>query len=188
MRAMAIADAPTPLPVRASHAERERAARLLRASTIDGRISTDTFIERIERALGARSLSELDHLVADVRTPGPLRRAALGAVRWVSELTAEVQAAWRAPRAPRAPQLALPAAGEVTIGRSPDCHCQLGDPGVSRRHAQIHRDGDLWVLRDLGSRNGTWLNGVRVTGAVEVRPGDDVNLGGVRLRAALRAR
>jgi FHA domain/Domain of unknown function (DUF1707) len=182
---MAIADAPTPLPVRASDAERERAARLLRAGTVDGRISPDTFVERIERALGARSRSELDHLVADVRAPGPVRRGALRATAWVSELTADLEAAWRAPRVPG---LALPVAGEVTIGRSPDCDCLLGDPSVSRHHARLCRDGDLWVLRDLGSRNGTWLNGVRVTGAVDVRPGDDVNLGGVRFRAALRAR
>jgi hypothetical protein len=183
---MAIADAPTPLPGRASDADRARVARLLRAGTVDGRISTDTFIDRVERALGARHHSELEHLVADVRTPGPVRRAALRATTWLSSLTADLESAWRAPRIPR---LALPMDEHpITVGRSPDCDCLLGDPSVSRRHAELARDGDLWVLRDLGSRNGTWLNGVRVTGAAEVRPGDTVTLGGVRFRAALRAR
>jgi hypothetical protein len=183
---MATADAPTPLPVRASEADRERAARLLRAGTADGRISTDTFIERIERALGARNRSELDHLVADVRPPGPLRRRALGAVTWISSLRADVEAAWRAPRVP---QLALPQSGAaITIGRSPECECQLDEPSVSRHHAELRREGDRWLLRDLGSRNGTRVNGMRVTDEVEVRPGDHISLGGVRFRAAARAR
>jgi FHA domain-containing protein/uncharacterized protein DUF1707 len=183
---MALADAPTPLPGRASDADRDRVASLLRAGTVDGRISTDTFIDRIERALGARSRNELDHLVADVRTPGPLRRAALRSVTWLSSLTADLQAAWREPRVP---PLALPRAGvAVTIGRSPACDCQLAEPSVSRRHAQLRADGERWLLTDLGSRNGTRVNGVRVTGEVEVRPGDTISLAGVRFRAAVRAR
>jgi hypothetical protein len=183
--AMAIADAPTPLPRRATEAERERVARLLRAGTVDGRISTDTFIERIERVLGARNRTELDSIIADVQTPGPLRRGAISAVRWMAELTAELQAAWYAPRVPR---LALPANGQMTIGRAPGCDCQLSDPTVSRKHAQLLHDGDRWLLRDLGSRNGTRLNGMRVSGEIEVRPGDYIGLGDVRLRAALRGR
>jgi FHA domain/DUF1707 SHOCT-like domain len=183
---MATADAPTPLPLRASEADRERAARLLRAGTADGRISTDTFIERIEWALGARNRSELDHLVSDVQAPGPLRRRALRAVTWFSSLKADVEAAWSAPRVPH---LALPQGGApITIGRSPDCACQLDEPSVSRRHAELRRDGDRWLLRDLGSRNGTRVNGIRVTDEAEVRPGDNISLAGVRFRAAARAR
>ena len=61
----------------------------------------------------------------------------------------------------------------------------LAEDLVSRRHAALSRDGERWVLRDLGSTNGTRVNGVRVVEDVEVRPGDRVNLGGVvyRLRA-----
>jgi serine phosphatase RsbU (regulator of sigma subunit)/pSer/pThr/pTyr-binding forkhead associated (FHA) protein len=54
-------------------------------------------------------------------------------------------------------------ADEVTIGRHPDCEISVMDSGrVSRRHAKIIRDGTVYFLQDLGSRNGTFLNGKRV--------------------------
>jgi pSer/pThr/pTyr-binding forkhead associated (FHA) protein len=62
----------------------------------------------------------------------------------------------------------------------------LPESYVSRRHAELWRDGERWLLRDLGSSNGTRVNGVRVTEDVEVRPGDRVSLGGAAYR--LRAR
>jgi hypothetical protein len=181
---MATADAPTPIPGRASDADRERFIELLQAHSIEGRLSTDTFARRLEGVLGARSVAELDALVADVRPAGRVRGASLQAVAWISTLVADLQAAWRGPRMP---VLALPSKS-MSIGRSPDCDCLLSEPSVSRHHAQLRRDGERWLLRDLGSRNGTRLNGARVTEEVEVRPGDQISLGGVRFRAALRAR
>ena len=74
---MATADAPTPIPGRASDADRRRIARLLQERSTEGRLSSDTFAARVERALTARSRAELDDLVADVRQPGPLRRVAI---------------------------------------------------------------------------------------------------------------
>lgn len=57
----------------------------------------------------------------------------------------------------------------------------LDDDTVSRRHAELRvRDG-RWMVRDLGSINGTWLNGRRV-GDAEVRPGDELRLGDAVLR------
>jgi pSer/pThr/pTyr-binding forkhead associated (FHA) protein len=56
---------------------------------------------------------------------------------------------------------------------------------ASRRHAEIWRDGGRWFLRDLGSRNGTRLNGMRVAGRVEIRAGDRVSLGGRDVPAEL---
>ncbi len=50
----------------------------------------------------------------------------------------------------------------VTIGRMPDCTVPLADPNVSRHHAEIRRDGDRVFLIDLGSTNGTRVNGVPV--------------------------
>jgi hypothetical protein len=50
----------------------------------------------------------------------------------------------------------------VTIGRMPDCTVPLADPNVSRRHAEVRRDGDRVFLVDLGSTNGTRVNGVPV--------------------------
>jgi hypothetical protein len=178
---MATADAPTPLPGRASDADRRKIARLLQEHSTEGRLSRDTFAMRFERALTARSRAELDDLVADVRDPGPLRRAAIAAVGWVSRLTADIESAWRAGRTP---VLALPdhPTRPVTIGRAPDCDCHLVEPSVSRRHAQLRRVDETWLLRDLGSSNGTRLNGLRVTEEIEVRPGDQLSLGGVRYR------
>ena len=57
----------------------------------------------------------------------------------------------------------------------------LSDDTVSRRHAELFLDGGRWILRDLGSSNGTWVNGRRVVEA-EVRTGDVVHFGGCRLR------
>jgi predicted component of type VI protein secretion system len=116
--------------------------------------------------------------VADVRRPGRLRRAALRAVAWAGRLSADLEDAWRSGRLP---VLALPA-GAATVGRHPVCGCLVTEPSVSRRHAELRRDGERWLLRDLGSRNGTRLNGVPVTGEVEVRPGDQISLGAVRYR------
>jgi hypothetical protein len=175
---MAIADAPTPIPGRASDADRERFVKLLQERSVEGRLSTDTFARRLERVLGARSLAELDALVADVRQPGRVRRALMQVVSWLSALSADLQAAWRGPRLP---VLALPT-DSTTIGRSTECDCMVTHPSVSRRHAELRRAGEHWLLRDLGSRNGTRLNGTRVTEETQVRPGDQLSLGGVRYR------
>jgi hypothetical protein len=61
--------------------------------------------------------------------------------------------------------------GERTlIGRSKDCDVQVSDPNVSRRHAEIRRDGDVYVLVDLDSTNGVEVDGKRVK-RVELRDG-----------------
>jgi FHA domain/Domain of unknown function (DUF1707) len=158
---------------------------MLKLSSAAGRISIDTFSERVGRAYGTDRRAELHDLVADIRPPGPLRRALLRAVESWSRLSADVEAAWQRPRLP---VLALPAeynAG-VTLGRSRECDCVVPEPSVSRRHASLRRDGERWLLRDLGSRNGTRVNGLRVLEETEVRPGDRVSLGEVRYRLALR--
>jgi pSer/pThr/pTyr-binding forkhead associated (FHA) protein len=53
----------------------------------------------------------------------------------------------------------------------------LEDPQVSRRHATLRPADDGLELEDLGSLNGTWVNGARVAGAVRLAPGDQVRLG-----------
>jgi hypothetical protein len=50
----------------------------------------------------------------------------------------------------------------VTIGRLADCTVVIDDPSASRRHAQVRRDGDVAVVSDLGSTNGTRLNGAPI--------------------------
>ncbi len=55
----------------------------------------------------------------------------------------------------------------------------LRDLSVSRLHAELRRQGEEWLLVDIGSTNGTRLNGWRITGSVAVRPGDRVAFGSV---------
>ena len=69
--------------------------------------------------------------------------------------------------------------GEYIIGRDPTCQVVLPDPYISRKHVRLfYRDGK-WYVEDLGSRNGTYINGedIRGRGAVEVKPGVEVILG-----------
>jgi pSer/pThr/pTyr-binding forkhead associated (FHA) protein len=54
----------------------------------------------------------------------------------------------------------------------------VDDPEVSRRHASLRPAGDGLEIEDLGSLNGTWVNGTRVGGVVRLSPGDRVRLGG----------
>jgi pSer/pThr/pTyr-binding forkhead associated (FHA) protein len=67
-------------------------------------------------------------------------------------------------------------------GRAPGCDCLVTDEFASRRHAEVWRGGERWILRDLGSRNGTRVNGIRAIEPVEVPPGDRVTLGGAPYR------
>jgi pSer/pThr/pTyr-binding forkhead associated (FHA) protein len=75
-------------------------------------------------------------------------------------------------------RMVIGAAG-VTIGRSRQCDIVIDDPNVSREHAEIRPRGGSWVLTDLGSTNGSSLNGRRVSGAEVIRPGDEIELGTV---------
>jgi hypothetical protein len=66
--------------------------------------------------------------------------------------------------------------GLVTIGRLPDCEIVLKDKGASRRHAQLRVDDDVVTLTDLGSTNGTRLNGQQVQTRV-LQDGDKITVG-----------
>jgi pSer/pThr/pTyr-binding forkhead associated (FHA) protein len=87
------------------------------------------------------------------------------------------------------PAIGLPRTDGIRhlIGRAPSCDCVLPDDCVSRRHAEIWRESERWYMRDLGSRNGTRLNGLRVIERVEVRPGDRLDFGGAAYRLRSRA-
>lgn len=64
----------------------------------------------------------------------------------------------------------------ATIGRSPENTIQLLDPGVSTRHCQIFVKRGEYVLADLGSRNGTFVNGQRVS-KIRLADGDRIQIG-----------
>lgn len=72
--------------------------------------------------------------------------------------------------------------GVTEVGREVVGFSIPDEPTVSRRHAQIERSGPRVVVRDLGSTNGTAVNGVKITGDTELRPGDTVQFGAARYR------
>jgi predicted component of type VI protein secretion system len=77
-------------------------------------------------------------------------------------------------------RFALPA-HPVVIGTAPQCGLRLTDAYASRRHASIFRSDGRFLLEDLGSVNGTTLNGIRLDGPRPLRPGDVIGVGRARL-------
>lgn len=133
----------------------------------------------METALRARTQAELSRLLEDLPPGGRLTRGLTGLVASLSALTARVGAAWRAPRLPRLtlPPQSLP---RLLVGRAPICQIVMTDLSVSRLHAELRRAGDTWLLSDLGSMNGTRVNGYRIAGPTRVLPGDEVAFGDIR--------
>jgi predicted component of type VI protein secretion system len=74
--------------------------------------------------------------------------------------------------------------GVTSIGRHDDCLIRIKSSQVSRRHCELLEEGDSLMLRDLGSANGTFVNGKRVLGQQVLKHGDEVTLGAVTLRVA----
>jgi hypothetical protein len=212
------ADTPaTPGYLRASDEERDLAISALRQEFVEGRLSHDTFMFRMQSALGARHRGQLVGLFSDL----PPRQARLwdrirsafrrrdpdpdGAVAgwhpappgpaavWVPPGVADAagwppqSAPWTpayhglgGPRDPGqpAPMVFPPGSGtSFSIGRTQDCDLRISDLSVSRRHAQLDRSEDGWLLSDLGSHNGTRVNGWLVREPVPVRSGDVVQFG-----------
>ena len=75
--------------------------------------------------------------------------------------------------------------GGATMGRSRQCDVTVDDPNVSRNHAEVRPRGGSWVLTDLGSTNGSRLNGHRVEGSEVLKPGDEIEVGTTVLRFEL---
>lgn len=69
-------------------------------------------------------------------------------------------------------------AEEFIIGRIKACNITIADDSnVSRKHARIYKSGVVFLVEDLGSSNGTYLNGVELLGPTELRVGDEVEIG-----------
>jgi pSer/pThr/pTyr-binding forkhead associated (FHA) protein len=66
---------------------------------------------------------------------------------------------------------------ELIIGRGPKCQVVLDDSYVSQMHARLFAKGDAYMVEDLGSTNGTYLNRRKVTAPTELRRGDQVKIG-----------
>ncbi len=157
---------------------RTRITRTLNAAYAAGLLSEDTYLHRVDSLLSS-AVIEPSRLAGDLnfRRAQPAWRAAVAsALGRVREL---------ADRPPPDPEVLLAldwdgGTASLSIGRHHECDVVLSEPVVSRRHALLRfRDG-RWILQDLESRNGTFVNGVRV-GRCELRPGDSVALGGTSL-------
>jgi predicted component of type VI protein secretion system len=72
----------------------------------------------------------------------------------------------------------------TSLGRHDDCVIRIRSAQVSRRHCELYEVGDQLMLRDLGSSNGTFVNGKRVTGEHPLKHGDELTVGSVTLRVA----
>jgi hypothetical protein len=207
----------TPEYLRASDEERDRAIGALRQEFVEGRLSHETFMFRMQSALGARHRGQLTGLFTDLppRRPTLLDRVrtafrrrdrnpdgtgadwyagpqaapdmwvpsgAANAAGWSPQpaLRTEVHGGSSGPADPGrpAPMVFPPGSGTTfTIGRTQDCDLRIADLSVSRRHAQLDRAEDGWLLSDLGSHNGTRVNGWLVREPVPVRPGDLLQFG-----------
>lgn len=72
------------------------------------------------------------------------------------------------------------------IGRDPECQLRPRSPEVSRRHAEIDIEGDRVILRDLGSRNGTLVNGEPISGPKPLEDGDRIMVGPLQFVATIK--
>jgi pSer/pThr/pTyr-binding forkhead associated (FHA) protein len=70
---------------------------------------------------------------------------------------------------------------ETVVGRAADVEIPVDDAGASRRHCRVRIEGQFWVVEDLGSRNGTYVNGKRAEGVVPLREGDVIRIGTVEM-------
>ena len=68
--------------------------------------------------------------------------------------------------------------GPLLIGRGSDCQIVVGSEHASRHHAEILTRDGAYFLRDLGSKNGTTVNGARIEGETELHEGDEIDLPG----------
>ncbi len=77
--------------------------------------------------------------------------------------------------------------GEYILGRHPSNNIVIPDPFVSRKHARIAFDGDKWVIEDLGSTNGTFVDGedIRGLGPIEIKNGSEIVVGLTVLEARI---
>jgi class 3 adenylate cyclase len=79
-------------------------------------------------------------------------------------------------------------AGRLTVGRGDDAGVVIDDPEISRSHAVFGMTPEGLEIQDLGSLNGTWVNGERITSPTLLAPGDAVKIGATRIEVVSAAR
>jgi len=65
----------------------------------------------------------------------------------------------------------------IVIGREDDVDIVIDNPSVSRKHAHVRKEGAGWVVEDLGSSNGTFLHGEKISGPQPIKEGDEIGFG-----------
>lgn len=164
-----------PDQARVSHRDRLRAAKALRRGARQGRLSDVTLWDRLDVVFDARRRRDLDAALADLGTGRLWARAASVLRRWWDRVFARRRTEVLDVRLPPAP-------GCYLIGRDGSCDLRLADDSVSRHHAMLTSMGEQWMVVDLGSTNGTRLNGWRLQVQSPLRAGDVLDLGLQRLR------
>src|SRR5437588_11846677 len=76
------------------------------------------------------------------------------------------------------------AEGVTTVGRQDDCQLRIKSSQVSRKHCEIFEKKGMLLVKDLGSSNGTFVNGKRIQDQRVLEPGDELTIGQVKLRVA----
>jgi pSer/pThr/pTyr-binding forkhead associated (FHA) protein len=116
-------------------------------------------------------------VIRDVRRDAPSRRAAPSppASRPGARTGSASQLVVHRPEA--RPELVALDGNEIRFGRSRDCDIVLTDDFVSERHARVFPRQGAWMIADMGSTNGTYLNRQRVNEASQITVGDQVTIG-----------
>ncbi len=151
---------------------RERTVGALKNAYVADQLSTGTFELRLEGVIRAKTRAELRGLIADLPS-------------WAGLIARALQVRGAPGAVPAADDDALVVVLDrlslrAVLGRREGCEVRIEDPTVSRVHASLRRERDEWVLVDLDSRNGTFVDGRRI-GRASVRPGDDLRLGAQRV-------
>jgi hypothetical protein len=159
---------------------RWRLANNLRSAYAAGLLTQDTFVHRIDHLYGS-NVVEPERLVGDLtfrRRPDRPR---------FTDVVEQFISRWRSGTAQddtQFPILALDWTGstaQLLIGRGSSCDLVMQDRTVSRRHAQLFFREGSWILIDLRSTNGTYINGSRVRRS-QLLPGDELAFGEETLR------
>jgi pSer/pThr/pTyr-binding forkhead associated (FHA) protein len=79
----------------------------------------------------------------------------------------------------------MPINGETLIGRLDTCQIRPAHPTVSRKHCRIFSEEDKFFVEDLGSMNGTTVNGSKIQSKIELKDGDSINVATVEFRFVL---
>lgn len=168
--------------MRASDADRERVVEVLQRGAAAGYLSMNTLSHRTEHAYRAQTRRDLESTLTDLPmktefvfdgvAPTSIRNPGL----WLARLLLPKRVILAAP-----PMADGDGPAGLLIGRAKDCSFVLSGRSVSRHHARLSYRASVWVVQDLESTNGTWVNGKRISSAT-VGPSDEVVFGAVACR------